>query len=174
MASTEFFPVPTSIAVNGIPNTTIRWEDLNVDNFLAVFLTTWINPLTGVNTSCWQINYLEGGGTVVQETMTTYLFQLGAGQTLTNIETLIDAQASSNNLTKYTGLFAISNVLNTITSRDVLINDSQVVRRLYIPAGKQPVGNYTAIYTNAGNQSQYLQFFVTGDQGKAVTYYYSL
>jgi len=110
----------------------------------------------------------------VQETLTTYLFQLGAGQTLASIKTLIDTQASSNNLTKYTGLFAISNVLSTITSRDILINDSQVVRRIYVPAGKKPVGDYTAIYTNAGNQPQYLQFFVTGDQGKAVTYYYSL
>jgi len=35
MASSNFFPVPTSIAVNGIPNTTIRWEDLNVNNFLV-------------------------------------------------------------------------------------------------------------------------------------------
>jgi hypothetical protein len=149
---------------NGNP---VRFEDLNTKNILYVFETSWVNPDTQENTQVFQLEYLEGGGSNVELTSTTYYFPT-LGQDLDDFKAWLDATSSLNNVVTYTDLFAVGFVDKTVTTRDVLVNDDRVVRRIFNDAG-----DYTALHLNAGQSVSYLKLFVADDQTKAYTSYYS-
>lgn len=174
MATTFFTPTVLAGYINAFPNTPIRFEDLNADNILCAFPTTWVNPETNANTNVIQVEVVEGGGTAVELKRTTYVFPLNA--TITNIDTFlafVDFYAPNNALAKYTQLYAIDNVENILKKvsgvyRPVLFNEEKIVRKVFIPAD-----NKTVIYTNAGNEYKYKPFWVVGDQTNAVEAYYA-
>lgn len=167
--SKYFFSASTSGWINTAPNTPVRFQDLNVSNLLMAFVTTWKDPVTGANTQCFQVEMLEGGGSNVNLIRTTYLFPT-YGCTLAQFKTILNAQATDINLTTeiYNDMFAIGNKENTLATRDVLVNNSRVVSRLYFPLPS----NYTVISLNGGNQISYLNLFVQGQQEDSFRYYY--
>jgi len=167
MAANQFIWSSLAGWINSFPNSPVRFEDLNVDNILYVFETSWVNPDTQVNSQVYQMGYLEGGGGNVNLDMSTYIFPTLGGD-LDDFKDWLDATASANNVVKYTDLFAIDFVDKTITTRDVLVNDDRVVRRLF-----NDVSDYTTLFLNAGNQWQYKKLFLSGDQTKAYTDYYT-
>ena len=167
MASTNFFPSTASGWINTRPNSPVRFEDLNVNNILYVFETTFTNE-SGTVVPVFQLGLLEGGGTAVGLSTSIYCFPT-YGCTLAQFKTILNAQASTNDVVSYTNLFAIDNKENTISTRPVLVGDAHVVRRVYTPKG-----DYTILYLNGLQKTgSYLQFFLDGDKTKGFAYYYA-
>ena len=166
MAANDFIWSSLAGWINSFPNSPVRFEDLNVNNILYVFETSWVNPDTQVNSQVFQMGYLEGGGGNVNVDMSTYYFPTLGGD-LDSFKAWLDVTASANNVVKYTDLFAIDFVDKTVSTRDVLVNDDRVVRRIF-----NDVGDYTTLYLNAGNQWQYKKLFLSGDETKAYSGYY--
>lgn len=167
MASNQFFWSSLAGWINSFPNSPVRFEDLNVDNILYAFETSWVSPDTQVNSQVFQVGYLEGGGGNVNLEMSTYYFPTLGGD-IDDFKAWLNATASANNMVKYTDLFAIGFVDNTVSTRDVLVNDDRVVRRIF-----NDVSDYTTLYINGGNLAQYLKFYLIGDSTKAYDDYYS-
>lgn len=167
MAANNFIYSSLAGWINSFPNSPVRFEDLNVNNILYVFETSWVNPDTQVNAQVFQMGYLEGGGGNVNLELSTYYFPTLGGD-LDDFKAWLDATASANNVVKYTDLFAIDFVDKTVTTRDVLVNDDRVVRRIF-----NDVSDYTALFLNAGNQWQYKRLFLQNDQTKSYDDYYS-
>jgi hypothetical protein len=88
------------------------------------------------------------------------------GATLDQFKAILDAQSAGNKVVKYTDLIAIGNIENTISTRDVLINEHKIIRKVYLPSE-----DVTDIYCDAF-ELQAKQLFVDGDQTTAVDYYY--
>lgn len=169
MANNFFTPTVLAGWINAFPNTPVRFEDLNADNILCAFQTSWINPNTGANTQVIQVQVCEGGSTAVGLTQTIYVFPLN--NTITDLDTFkafVDFYAPNNHLEKYTDLVAIDNKENTVSTRDVLMNNDKIVRKVYVPAD-----NKTVLYCNAMSEIKYKQFWLIGDQTNAVSAYYS-
>jgi hypothetical protein len=167
MAENQFIWSSLAGWINSFPNTPVRFEDLNTDNILYVFKTSWVNPDTQVNSQVYQMGYLEGGGGNVNLELSTYVFPTLGGD-LDDFKAWLDATASANNVVKYTDLFAIDFVDKTVTTRPVLVNDDRVVRRIF-----NDVSDYTTLFLNAGNNWQYKKLFLSGDATKAFEAYYT-
>lgn len=165
---TQFFPTSAPGWIDGRPNTPVRFEDLNTNNILLVLVKTWIDPDTNANTEVFQLEMVEGGGSNVELKRTTYLFKT-FGLTIAGFKALLDIEASSNNVVSYADLFAIDHVDKTIVTRDVLVNDDKVVRRVYNVAG-----DYTTLYLNAGNEITYKKIYVVGNQESGFDFYYDV
>jgi len=167
MANSAFFPSSADGWLNTRPNEPVQFSDINVNNILYVFATTFTNE-SGTVVPVFQMGVLEGGGTAVELSSSTYLFPT-YGCSLAQFKTILDAQASTNDVVSYTNLFAIGNKENVISTRNVLIGDAHVVRRVYTPKG-----DYTVFYMNGlQNMGSYLQFYLSGDKSKAFAYYYA-
>lgn len=170
------FLTPTVLAgyINSFPNTPVRFEDLNADNILCAFETSWVNPETKVNTDVIQVEVCEGGSTAVDLIRTTYVFPIN--DTITDLDafkTFVDYYAPNNHLEKYTELYAIGNIENVLKKisgsyRDVLFNNDKVVRKVYFPSDDK-----TVLFCNAMSEIGYKQFWVDGDQTNAVAAYYA-
>lgn len=165
MAENQFYPTSAPGWINGRPNTPVRFEDISVNNILFVLATTWTDE-DNVVQNVFQLEMVEGGGSNVELTRTTYLFKR-FGLTIAGFKALLDAQAAGNNVVTYDDLFAMDFVDNTIATRDVLVNDDKVVRRVYNVAG-----DYTTLYLNAGNEVTYKKIYVDGQQEKGFDFYY--
>lgn len=165
--TTNFFPSTAAGWINTRPNSPVRFEDINVNNILYVFTTTFTNE-SGTSIPVFQMGVLEGGGTAVELSTSTYIFPTH-GCSLAQFKTILNTQASTNDVVSYNNLFAIDNVENTIVKRPVLIGDAHVVRRVYNVSG-----DYTTLYVNAlQKMGGYLTFFLEGDQEKGFAYYYA-
>jgi len=178
MSAVQFFPASAVGWVNTRPNSPVQFTDINVNNILYAFKTTFTNE-SGTVVPVFQVGVLEGGSTAVGLTTSIYCFPT-YGCTLAQFKTILNAQTpgvatvgtavvQSNNLVSYTNLFAIDHKENTITKRDVLVNDDKVVRRIYTPKG-----DFTILYLNALQKTgSYLSFFLESDKTKAFAYYYA-
>jgi hypothetical protein len=172
MALNYFAPTVLAGYINSFPNSPIRFEDLNADNILCAFPTSWVNPETGVNTSVIQVEVCEGGSTVIDLIRTIYVFPLN--DTITDLDAFlafVDYYAPNNALEKYTELYAIDNIENVLKKvngvyRPILFNNNKIIRKNYIPSQDK-----TVIQTNAGNEYKAKLFWVEGDQGNAVEAY---
>ena len=172
MATKNFFASSTAVQINAFPNKPVRFEDLNFNNLLMAFKTTWVNPETNLNTDVFQVQILEGSGSNVELIGSTYLFP-ALGATLADFLAILEAQAtnSSDYFAIYQDMYAISNLENTISTRDVIINKQRCARKVYTPVVGED--GYTTLYMNAGQSWQYLKLFVVGDQESAFDYYYA-
>lgn len=162
MASSQFFPVSESIAVNGKQNTGPRFEDLNTLFMVWANAKTWTNN-AGVSVPVFELWYQEKN----KLQLTQYLFSRGASQGIDVLLSIIAAQASSQNFTQYNNWFAI-NRKDIGTPKNIIINDSFVRGRIY-----NPVSNSTNILVGVDQALENLVFSVSGNQGKAYGYYYS-
>ena len=109
MATKNFFASSTAVQINAFPNKPVRFEDLNFNNLLMAFKTTWVNPETNLNTDVFQVQILEGGGSNVELIGSTYLFP-ALGATLADFLAILEAQAtnSSDYFAIYQDMYAIS------------------------------------------------------------------
>mgnify|MGYP001206231492 CR=1 FL=1 len=174
MALNDFTPTVLAGWINSFPNTPVRFEDLNADNILCAFPTSWINPDTGVNTSVIQVQVCEGGSTAVGLTQSIYVFPINSTITdLAAFKTFVDYYAPNNQLETYTELYAIDNIENVLKKvsgvyRNALFNNNKIVRKVYFPDEDK-----TCLYCNAMSEIKYKQFWVEGDQTNAVDAYYA-
>lgn len=171
MATKNFFASSTAVQINAFPNKPVRFEDLNFNNLLMAFKTTWVNPETNLNTDVFQVQILEGGGSNVELIGSTYLFP-ALGASLADFLAILEAEAtnSSDYFAIYSDMYAIGNLENTVSVRDVIINEQRCARKVFTPTGEST--GYTTLYMNAGQSWQYLKLFVDGDQEEAHDYYY--
>jgi len=167
MALNSFIPASLAGWVAAAPNLPVRFEDLNADNILLIFEKSWVNPDTQVNSQVIHVEVCEGGSTAVGLTRTQYIFPIGA--TITDLDAflaLVDYYAPDNKLEKYTDLVAIDNSENVITTRDALVNNDKVVRKVYLAGADQ-----TVFFCNAMSEVKYKQLYFDGDKTNAESAY---
>jgi hypothetical protein len=172
--TSQFFPGAASVAVNGLANTSTLFSDLNTNRIKFVVAKTWVNNLTGVNTNVYEVLYSQPGA--IKDT--TYLFPRTVGQGVGQFLAIVQAWASTNNLTQYynwtdlnrrpvgTGKADVGG--STAVARDILLNDDFVANRIYVVnaiATDIYVANDKAIDSDI--------YRCSGDQTKNVTYYYN-
>lgn len=162
MASTQFFPASESIAVNGVPNNTVRFEDLNVDKMVWATVKTW-TQVGGVSTPVFELWYQETNALKLSQ----YLFPRDASQDISVFLAIVLAEASDENFTKYTNWIRY-NRRDIGTAKDIIINDSFITRKIF-----RIDANETDLYVGVRQALEDQIFTVEGDQEKAKNYYYT-
>lgn len=164
MAETQFFPTTAAVAINNVAQSDgPRFEDINTNSIVFVTTKTWVNNQTGVNQYVFEVQFQETNA--IQ--LTTYLFPRGQFQTVSVFKTILDAQASTNNVVQYDDWTEI-NRRPIGTTKDILLNDDFIKRRIYRQAN-----NTTDLYVGVKTAIEDQIYTVLGDQEKGWDYYYS-
>lgn len=159
----QFFPASFCVAINGLANNSVQFTDLNVNNLVFANTKTWVNNSTGVNTPVYEMWFLDYNSL----TYTTYYFPRTEGQTINQLLAILNSWAPANNFFEYTDWIQI-NRRPIGTAKPILLNDDYVRKRIYVTTD----GGQTNLYVGGMNTLSYQIFTVSGDQTKAVTYYY--
>lgn len=163
MSATQFFPNSFSLAIDYALNNSTNFEDLNVDSMVYALARTWVNPQTGVNQPIYEIAYQETNAV----DLTIYFYSRSSGQTIGQLSAILNSWAPANNMTQYSNLIKIDG--SPISTRNVLINDSKIKRRVY----KTLDGGQTDLHVSYAQELDDKRFTVSGNQTKAYTYYYN-
>jgi len=165
-----FFPAVESIATNNIATNTVIFQDLNSDRFLAVIPKTWTDNTSG------QVRYVFELWYQTQNTLsyTPYLFPRASTQGVDVFLNIVNAQTLNNNLTQYNNWFQI-NRREIGTTRNILLNDTYVENRTFVPANGTtvPEGGYTNLYLCVNQALDPEIFACYGNYSKSWAYFYA-
>lgn len=173
MATAQFFPACFSVAINGLSNNSVQFQDLN-KNIVFVVAKTWVNNSTDENENVYEVWVKENNKL---QPYTSYLFPRTVGEGVGKFLQIVQALAPTNNLTQYynwtelnrrpvgTGRADVGG--STAVARDILLNDDYVNNRTYVVNAIS-----TDLYVSLGQTLDYQIFRVAGNQTKNLVYAY--
>jgi len=173
--TSQFFPACFSVAINGLANNSVQFQDLNTNTIVFVVAKTWVNNSTGENENVYEVWVKEYNQI---QPYTSYLFPRTVGQGVGQFLAIVQAWAPTNNLTQYynwtelnrrpvgTGRVDVGG--STAVARDILLNDDYVNNRTYVVNALS-----TDLYVSLGQTLDDEIFRVLGAQVKAIPYYYN-
>lgn len=164
-----FFPAVESIATNNVATNSVIFQDLNADKFLAVIPKTWTDQ-DGTVRYVFELWY-QSFNTL---SYTTYLFPRNSGQGVDVFLTIVNANTLNNNLTQYNDWVGL-NRRPTGTARNILLNDTYVENRKYVPANGTtiPAGGQTNLSLTVNQALDPEVFTCLGNYSKSWAYYYA-
>lgn len=173
--TSQFFPACFSVAINGLANNSVQFQDLNTNKIVFCVAKTWVNNSTGQNQNVYEIWFKDYNQI---QPYTSYLFPRTYGEGVGKFLQIVQAWAPTNNLTQYYTWTHLNrrpvgsgaqDVGGTGTvARDILLNDDFVSKRVYVVNAIA-----TDLYVALGQTLDYEIFRVALDQTKNVNYYYN-